>query len=50
MIDPRAKQALYMARKSPKSSMGFGSGRALMFIIVSVAILGAAIWFFLSMR
>ncbi len=43
--DSRAKQAMYMSRTSAKSSMGFGSGRAIMFIAIGVVMAIAAIWF-----
>ncbi len=53
--DARAKQAMYMARKPAKSSLGgvagtgVGSGRAIMFIAIGVAMAIAAIWLAIEM-
>ena len=49
MNDPRAKQAMFLAKKSQKSSMGPGSGRAIMWIVLAALAAGGAIWAFFSM-
>lgn len=49
MHDARAKQALYVAKKPPKSSMGFGAGRAILWLTMTALALGGAIWLFLSL-
>ena len=53
MNDPRAKQALYMAKSPRKSSGGVvtaaGRGRAIVFIALTAAALAGAIWLFFSM-
>jgi len=49
MNEPRAKQAMFLAKKSPKSSMGPGSGRAIMWVVLAAGAVAGAIWAFFSM-
>jgi len=49
MNDPRARQAMYMAKKPPSSSLRFGSGRALVWVIGMALVLAVAIWLFVSL-
>jgi hypothetical protein len=47
--DARAKQAMYMARQPAKPSMGFGSGRAIMWGAMLALAAAGAVWLFLSL-
>jgi hypothetical protein len=47
--DARAKQAMFVTKKPAKSSMGFGAGRAIMWLIILILAAVGAIWLFFGL-
>lgn len=49
MNDARSKQALYLAKQPQSSRLGIGSGRAIVWLVGTVVVLGGAIWLLFSL-